>query len=458
VRSPTRLYFERRFETMDTEELRSLQWRLMTEQLERAAESPFYRRKFNSAGLEPSMVVSEDDLPRIPLTTKDEVCRDIEEAPPYGSRLRVSPDRIVDVVETSGTSGLGKEVHVLSARDRRRVFRMEAFGFVWAGIRSGSVVALTLPVAMTAAGNWWLMTFDRLNANCLRLGNMDVEAKLDYLLRYQPDILVGTPAYVSRMERVALDRGLNIAADLPRLRSILVSGEAKSGRWASNRSRAWDADVYEQWGCCAGAVTWSCEGGMLDVNSGLRLMHSQPHLTYLEVIDPATGRHVRDGDYGEVVITPLGTEASPLVRFATGDRARYLSSDHCDCRRPFPGLEAGSISRYDDMVKVKGVNVWPSAVAGVLEQHGEVSEHLVTVYADAAGREQVKLDAVVSTGTPAERRRSLADTLGSELRSGVGLNFDIEVHDESETELVGEVFQPGSGKVRRWRDLRGAAD
>jgi phenylacetate-CoA ligase len=458
LRSPTRRYFEERVETMDAEALRALQWGLLTEQVQRAAESPFYRRKFESAGFEPSMMASEDDLARIPVTTKDEVCRDAEEVPPYGSRLRVPMERIVEVVETSGTSGLGKEVHVLSAEDRNRTFRMEAFGFVWAGIRPGSVVALTLPVAMTAAGTWWLMTFERLQANCLRLGNIDVETKLDYLLRYQPDILLGTPAYVSRMERVALDRGLDVAADLPRLRSILVSGEAKSAEWAANRSRAWDAEVYEQWGCCAGAVTWSCEGGMVDGESGLRLMHSQPHLTYLEVIDPATGRHVRDGDHGEVVITPLGTEASPLVRFATGDRARYLSSEQCDCGRPFPGLEAASVSRYDDMVKVRGVNVWPSAVASLLEQHGEVREHLVTVYSDAGGREQLKLEAVVRAGTPPDRLRSLAGVLRNQLKSGVGLNFDVEVHDESKSELAGEVFQPGSGKVRRWRDLRGRGD
>jgi phenylacetate-CoA ligase len=458
VRAPTRHYFEKRFETMDPVALRALQWRLLSEQMERAAETPFYRRKFQVAGFQPSMLRSEDDLARVPLTTKEELCRDIEEVPPYGSRLRVPSDRIVDVVETSGTSGLGKEVHVLSASDRRRTFRMEAFGFVWAGIRRGSVVALTLPVAMTAAGNWWLMTLDRLQATCLRLGNMEVEAKLDYLQRYRPDILVATPAYVSRMERVALDRGLNIAGDLPGLRSVLVSGEAKSGEWAANRSRAWGAEVYEQWGCCAGAVTWSCEGGMVDSDSRLRLMHCQPHLTYLEVIDPVTGHHVADGDHGEVVITPLGTEASPLLRFATGDRARYLSSRHCDCGRPFPGLEAASVSRYDDMVKVKGVNVWPSTVASLLEQYVEVIEHLVTVYSDRSGREQVKLDAVVSAGTPLDRSRDLAAALRSRLKSDVGLNFEIEIQDESESALAGEVLKAGSGKVRRWRDLRGTAD
>ncbi len=453
----SRHYFEPEFETMPMAEMRELQWQRMVEQLQRAAETPFYRRKLAAAGLDAAKVSRPEDIESWPLTTKDEICRDIEAFPPYGSRLRVAQDRIVDIVETSGTSGQGKEVHVLSRADRTRAFRIEAFGFVWAGLSPGGIVAITLPVAMTAAGNWWIMTLDRLDAMVLRLGNMDVDGKLDYMLRYQPHQLVGTPAYLSRLERAAADRGLAPTEAFPALRSILVSGEAKSPDWAISRSAAWGARIYEQWGCSAGAVTWSCEEGMVDGDRRLRLMHGSPHLTYLEVLDPVTGRHVQDGEYGEVVITPLGTEAAPLARFATGDRARYLEAHHCDCGRPFPGLEAGSVSRFDDMVKVKGVNVWPTAVAKVVEQHPEVIEHSVTVYADSAGREQVRLDAVLAASGPGVASAGLADALRRELRAGVGVTFQVELHDEGQTSVAGDVLQAASGKVRRWRDLRQAA-
>lgn len=449
-----RRYFEPRLETMDPGTLRELQWEAMRAQLARAAESPFYRRRFAQTGVDVRSLRTPADLVQVPVTTKDDICSDVEEHPPYGTRLRVAPEQVVDIVETSGTSGLGKEVHVLSRADRDRIYRIEAFGFVWAGVEAGDVVALTLPVAMTAAGNWWLMTLERLDAACLRLGSMEVEAKLDYLLRYQPQVLVATPAYVTRMERAAVERGIDLPSAVPRLRSILLSGEAKGVEWAAAREQAWGARVYEQWGCCAGAVTWNCEGGMLDGTPDLRLMHSQPHLTYLEVVDRANGRQVADGEYGEVVITPLGTEASPLIRFATGDRARYLEAHNCTCGRPFPGLQAGSVSRYDDMVRVKGVNVWPSAVANLLDRYAEVTEHRVTVYADENGREQIKLDALVAAGVPRDNAAALAEELRRGLRSQVGVSFDVELHDEAGSGLAGEVLQAGSGKVRRWRDLR----
>jgi phenylacetate-CoA ligase len=457
VQPPGRHYFEPEFETMAPQQMQQLQWHSMLEQLRRAAGTPFYRVKLEAAGLDVETLRTPADLAAWPLTTKEELCADIEAFPPYGSRLCVPRTAIVDIVETSGTSGLGKEVHVLTRADRHRTYRIEAFGFVWAGLRPGGIVALTLPVAMTAAGNWWMMTLDRLDAAVLRLGHMDVEGKLDYLLRYQPNQLIGTPAYVSRMERAAADRGVNLSESLPALTSILLSGEAKSPDWAISRSAAWGARMYEQWGSSAGAVAWCCEQGMVDGEREPALMHGIPHLTYLEVIDRETGRHVKDGEYGEIVITPLGSEGAPLARFATGDRARYLEAHHCRCGRPFPGLEVGSVSRYDDMVKVKGVNVWPAAVARLIEMHPEVTEHAVTVYADELGREQLRLDAVLAAGTAGAANAGLADSLQRELRAAIGVTFQVELSDEAHTSVAGDVLQAGSGKVRRWRDLRGAA-
>lgn len=436
---------------MPPAELEAFQWSAFVEQVERSAASPFYRDRFAKAGFDPAQLRTRDDLARIPLTTKADLCDDIELHPPYGSRLVVPERAIVDIVETSGTSGLGREVHVLTAEDRHRAYRMEAFGFIWAGIQPGSVVALMFPITVTAAGTWWNMTLDRLHANCLRLGQLDVETKLDYLTRYHPVAIIGTPGYVNRLERAAFDRGIDLATALPRLESILVTGEAKSARWARERQSVWNARVYEQWGCCAGAAAWTCEAGMIEPAGALGLMHSLPHLTLLEVIDPATGRHVSNGQYGEIVITPLGVEGAPLIRFATGDRARFLEAQHCTCARPFPGIEASSVSRFDDMVKVKGVNVWPSAVAAVVDTHPEIVEHRVTVYADASAREQIKLDALIAD-IPSDLFP--IDGLRRELKASTGLTFEITLYNPASSDGFHEVMHTNSGKVRRWRDLR----
>lgn len=446
-------FFEPKFETMTKDQVRAWQWQEFTRQVKWAYETSFYRSRFEAAGFSPDQLRRPEDVVRIPLTRKEELCRDVEANPPYGSRLRVSPSQLVTVVETSGTSGKGKEVHVATATDRERIIRMEACGFRWAGVMLGSVVAFTLPIGMGAAGPWWFIALEHLQANCLRLGNLDTYEKLRYMVRFGAEVLVATPAYVTRMERVAQEMGLDLRRDLPTMRSIIVAGEAKTSEWAQRRKEIWGATVYEQWGCSAGAVAWGCERGM-EVDGELQILHNLPYLTYLEVIDPETGRHVADGEYGEIVVTTLGVEGAPVVRFATGDRARFLTSEHCPCGRPFDGIQAGTVSRYDDMMKVRGVNLWPSAVAAILDRFPMIGEHRGTVYEDEASRERIVLEVDFKADVPIETRNAVLRKLPEQLREAVGLNFEV-VAWEGPRPLSAEIMAVQSGKAKRWRDLRG---
>lgn len=446
-----RRYYEARFETMLRPRLDRMQWTAFRQQLARAVDSDFYRRKWRGT-VRLDEIRSTSDLHRIPVTRKAEICDDLLKHPPYGSRLIVANQRVASVVETSGTSGIGKEVHPRTAMDLDRIVRAEAMGFTWAGIGSGTVVGFTIPVSMSAAGVLWFLTLDRLGANCLRLGNFDTEEKLRYMARYGVETIIAMPTYLMRLEAAAHHMGMEPSRDLPRLQTILVAGEARSTAWALEREHVWRVRMYEQWGCTQGAVTFACEQGMAPEGRP-GVLHGVPHLILTEVVDPNTGKHVRDGELGELVITPLGIEGAPLIRFATGDQARFRSASSCPCGRPFDGIEASSVLRYDDMIKVKGVNLWPSTISYIVDREAAVSEHRVTAALDDNSRETLTLELEFSADAPASARLAVIESLRRDVLKATAVKVDV-VEWSGSTSLSTEVLGGGVAKAKRWRDLR----
>jgi phenylacetate-CoA ligase len=424
----------------------------MREQVAWAARSPFYAERFAAVGMTAADLRQPADVARIPLTRKADLCDDVAAHPPYGSRLVADAREVVSVVETSGTSGKGREVHVATADDLRRIIAMESEGFAWAGIGIGTVVVLTIPTTMTAASTWWSLALNAMGANWLRVGTLSSTEKLRYAQRYNAEVLIATPTYLTRLESAALQIGLDPNTDLPSLRSIVVAGEPRSAAWAAEREQVWGATVYEQWGCTQGAVAWACENGMAR-NGERGMLHFLPHLEWMEVIDPQTGAHVGDGEVGELVVTPLGVRGAPLIRFATGDRVRFRAAHTCSCGRPFDGIEAGSVSRYDDMLKVKGVNVWPSAVDALIDEQPAITEHRVTVAVDAGRREVITVELQFDPATSASQRVDLAARLRPGLHALIGLHVEI-IEWTGEGDLGDEVLHGTPWKARRWRDLR----
>jgi len=114
---------------------------------------------------------------------------------------------------------------------------------------------------------------------------------------------------------------------------------------------------------------------------------------------------VKENEEGEIVITPLYSEATPLIRFASGDKGKYVKSEKCPCGRPFDGFESGSIARIDDMIKVKGVNIWQSAVENLLLGCKEVAEYKGEVFLDGKSREQISVSIEFHKDVHVERRK-----------------------------------------------------
>lgn len=443
-------FYNHKFETMGRDELYKYQFELFLRQLKKVYQkNSFYRQKFKEAGIEPGDIKTPDDIRRIPTTTKKEVLADIRANQPYGNRLQVRREEIVGVAETSGTTGGEREVYALAAADYEAVLEMETTGFFWAGVRPGDVVINTIPMSTSAAGIWYYNALLKLSPNVFQVGTFDSRKKVSYMARYGCKVLISSPSYLKRLEVAAEEMGIKPADEFP-MKTLLVAGEPFTVQWALEREQKWGAKLYEQYGCTQRAVAWSCEYGAV-VNGERGVLHTLPHITLYEIVRRDTGEYVGPYEEGELIITPLHAEASPLIRFATNDRVKFIPAGHCPCGRPYDGLEAGSITRYDFMMKIKMVSVWPEAVDEIVFSFPEVLEYRGEVRIDEGGKEEAHIYLEMKPSTQPESKRQIMEKLGHKLRSRIGIRFSIE--ENLGPSLLVEMKE-GLEKKKRWQDGR----
>jgi phenylacetate-CoA ligase len=418
--------------------LERVQIERLNQVLDRARQTDYYGQRLQEL---PTHVSSLAELRHFPLTTKADVLTDLAAAPPFGRRLRVPARAIRHVVTTSGTSGAGQEVYPLDAEDERTVYAMAARGFAWAGVDEESVVINTLPLSLSAAGQWYYHALRLLRATVLEVGTLPTDRKLEHLERFGADTVIGTPSYLYRMVVEAHRLGL----DTRTVRRFIVAGESWSLAWMRRLEASWGAKAFEQYGSTQRGMAWTCPSGAVRGDER-GVLHALSDFGVYEVIDPATGEAVDEGQ-GELVLTPFVSSAAPLVRFATGDRVTVVAG--CDCGRPGPCFSAGTVERYDFMVKVRGVNLWPqaldSAVFGVLG----VREYEAIVERDEAGRERLYVRAELETDDDEAAAR-----IGAAIRHVTGLSAEVSV---VAGDAVSGSIEDRFRKRRRLVDRRGEA-
>ncbi len=374
------------------------------------------------------------------VTTKQDVVEDCAENPPYGSRTIAEAADIRMVVHTSGSSGQGMAVYALDSADLEAIVRTEAVGFLWAGIREGTRVLLTIPIGMTAAGLWYSAALRAIGANVFSVGPYPTERKVELLRQFQPEVVVGTPTYVQRLAVACEEAGFPPVSSS--VKTLIVAGQAFSLPWVRAIEARWGATLYEQYGCTERAIAWTCPGGVIKGDS-LGVLHFPPEAGYYEVIDPDSGEPVGPGEIGELVITPFGADASPLVRYATGDRVRWIASEACGCGRPLAGIAAGEVERYDDMMKIRGVNVWPASFDQAVFAVETVSDYRGRVWVDDDGTERVEIR-VEGVGDP----NGLAGAVSGSVHRATGLRVEVKI--EPAGTLAREVPE-GFVKIKRFQ-------
>ncbi len=438
-------------ESLSVEDLAALQWKRLKYHLEYTYNhNNFYHQRWQQIGLKPDNIQSPQDYrERVPLISKQDLLADQQENPPFGTRLGVAPEQLAGIYWTSGTSGIGQELYGHTTADSLYYGHTWGHGLYWHGVQRGdrffncwpgSVGQLAGPDSMTRG-------LILLGANAIHIGTQTTDDKIKNMLKYQPQHLGIVPAYLQRLTAACEELGKLPRELFPEIKSILLATEAYSPDWAVHMEELWGGKIQEMYGSTqqGGGLAFTCElGGVHEGRPGQ--MHILEHLSMVEILHPQTREHVSPGEEGELVLTTFSREASTLVRFATDDKVVYLPGGGCSCGRPFAAFQAGNIARYDDMLKIKMVNVWPVAVDTALFGFEEVAEYQGRVFLNESGQEQVMVKIEYKPGVPTERRQLLKPLLEATLQSQVGVRMDIE---ESETALPRFEF-----KVRRWTDER----
>jgi phenylacetate-CoA ligase len=357
-------YFDERIETMPPAWTRRLEEERLAEQVSRCYDrSPFYRRKLEEAGVRPEHVERLEDLAALPFTTKEELRASQAETPPYGDYVCVDGIEIVRMHLSSGTTGKPL-VMPYTERDVATSAEVGARAFWAAGVRPDDTLLHCLSYSFYTGGISDHAALEATGAAMIPVGLGQSARVLELWRDLRPTALFSTITYPVHLAETAVERGLD-----PRalgLAKLVVTGEP-GGQIAATRRRLeelWGAEVGDTYGL---SEVWGTLAGECEERDGLHF--SGQDATLVELIEPESGEEVpvEEGARGELVFTHLYREAAPLIRFRSRDVAEILGID-CPCGRT--GFRFRVVGRSDDMFRVRGINVFPSAVEELMREQG----------------------------------------------------------------------------------------
>ncbi|HEY8450482.1 MAG TPA: phenylacetate--CoA ligase [Bacillota bacterium] len=419
---PDERYWDREIETMPRDQLRRLQEERLARQLDYVfARSPFYRRKFAAAGIRRDDIRSSDDLQELPFTTKQDLRESLELAPPYGDYLAVPLEQTVRLHTSSGTTGRPTPMFWTRA-DLDRWSDLYARSGYQMGIRAHDVHQNAFNYSWFVGGLGAQYGFERIGCTVIPAGVGESRRQIETMVAYRSTVLTSTISFAFYLAETARELGYD-PAQLP-LRILMVGGEP-GGSVPQARARLealWNARVYDGYGTSEfQPVAWECEQQ--------RGLHICEDFVFVEVCDPDTGERVPPGEKGVLVLTHLDRQACPLVRWWTGDIA-CVSDEPCPCGRTHRLIPGGILGRADDMLIVKGVNLFPSAVEDVLRGLPEIgTEYQIILDRDVTDPNTGGLQAIklrIEHDPAAISAEAVAHKVAAEIRSRLTVRALVE--------------------------------
>jgi phenylacetate-CoA ligase len=380
--------------------------------LERSA---FYRDKL--AGFEDTGLA---DVAQLPFTEKDELRATRTSENPFGAHLCVEPSEIVRIYSTSGTTGAPSYIP-LTAQDLDNWVTGSARSYAASGIAAGQRIVSTYNAGPFVAGAA-LASFERLGLCHIPVGTGNTERLLLAVELLSPEAVVLTPSYAAHLVEVAADRNIDLKRSA--VERVLVAGEPGGGEPAfrAQLEAGWGATVTEAMGIGdIGVSLW----GECEEQDGMHL--GARGFVHAELIDPETGAAVElhDGATGELVLTHLRHRAAPLLRFRTRDHVQVRTSS-CKCGRTGPRVRC--LGRTDEMLIVRGVNVFPSAIREVVSTFTpEVSGHVLVKPQSAGVKQEPPLPVSVELARDATADRALEEAIRERLRNVLVVQTRVEL-------------------------------
>jgi phenylacetate-CoA ligase len=383
--------------------------------------SAFYREKLTAAGFaSPEAAGGLADIERLPLTEKSELKSTSTPDNPIGTHLAAMPSEIVRIYSTSGTTGTPTYIP-LTAGDLDNWETGSARSYAASGIAAGQRILTTYNAGPFVAGAA-LAAFDRIGLCHIPVGTGNTDRLMLALEQLRPEAIVLTPSYAAYLTEWAAERDV----DLPRssVERVLVAGEPGGGEEAfrARLEEGWGAKVTEAMG--VGDIGPSLFGEC-EQQSGMHL--GARGFVHAELIDPLTeaALELEDGATGELVLTHLRHRAAPLLRFRTHDQVE-VRTDACGCGRTSPRLRC--IGRTDDMLIVRGVNVFPSAVREVVSAFTPKVSGNILVKPQALGvKQEPPLPVSVELARGATADAALAAAIREKLRAVLVVQADVDL-------------------------------
>jgi phenylacetate-CoA ligase len=382
--------------------------------------SRFYRYKLTGAGFaSPRAVGGLDAIAALPLTEKDELRQSRSAEQPIGTHCTATREEIVRIYSTSGTTGTPSYIP-LTASDLEVWVRTSARSYAASGLTRGERIVSTYNAGPFVAGAA-LGAFDRLGLCHIPVGTGNTERLMAAVDLLKPTVAAMTPSYALHLAEWARQRGMDLARSS--VRRLMVAGEPGGGEPAmrAQLEAAWGASVTEAMGIGDISVSlW----GECEAKAGMHF--SGRGFVHFELIDPVSGAAlpIADGATGELVLTHLVNRSTPLLRFRTRDHVR-LSVGACSCGRTAPRVRC--IGRTDDMLIVRGVNVFPSAVREVVNEFTPDVTGVIMIRPRAAGVRQDPPLPVRVEIAPGAGSEGLAERIRARLRDKLVVSTEIEL-------------------------------
>jgi phenylacetate-CoA ligase len=420
-------------EKASVDELRALQLKRLKATLEHAyAHSPVYRAKFDAVGVHPDDLKSLADLSRFPFTTK----KDLRDSYPFGM-LAVPRAACSRVHASSGTTGKPTVV-AYTRRDIDTWADVVARSIRAAGARKGDMVHVSYGYGLFTGGLGAHYGAERLGLTVVPFGGGQTEKQVQLIRDFQPDIIMVTPSYMVAISDEFERQGMNPADSSLRIGIFGAEPWTNDMRQSIERRMGIDAvDIYGLSEVMGPGVASEC----VETKDGPTIW--EDHF-YPEIVNPDTGEPVADGEMGELVFTSLTKEALPIIRYRTRDLTRLLPGTARTMRR----MEKIT-GRSDDMMIVRGVNVFPSQVEELILQRPEFTPHYQCVLTREGVMDDLRVVVETQPGLAPDsaQARTAALQLQHDIKAYIGTSVVIELKPEGGVER-------SQGKAKRVVDLR----
>lgn len=430
------MYWEKEYECMDREELQQLQLERLQSTLHRVYMNvPFYRKKFDELGIDPDDFTSLEDLRKLPFTTKD----DLRDNYPYGL-FAVPLREVVRIHASSGTTGMSTVVGY-TKNDIKSWSNLVARVLTAGGITKDDVVQIAFGYGLFTGGFGLHYGAERIGASVIPISSGNTRRQVKIMQDFKTTALVCTPSYALSVADTMMEMGINVNS--LSLKYGLFGAEPWSDGMRQEIQQRLKIVATDNYGLSE-VMGPGVAGECLERNG----LHINEDHFLIEVVDPKTLGPLPRGDMGELVITTLTKEAFPVIRFRTRDLTRLIT-ESCPCGRTL--VKMGRVmGRTDDMLIIKGVNVFPSQIESILFDIEGTEPHYQIIVDRKGALDDVTVLVEVSESIffdEMKRQNELVALIKRRLASELGISVDVKLVEKKTLERT-------TGKAQRVIDMR----